>query len=315
MHKSSYLRMEYIVRQYEQIWIKEKQKVNVLDIGSYDVNGTYRTIFNAPVYQYTGMDMSPGPNVDIVPGDIYQWNEIADETFDVVISGQVFEHIEYPWLTIKEIARVLKPSGFCIVIAPSSGMEHKAPKDCYRYYADGLSALAKWADFKVLHVSVGGVPDLCEFDDWTDDWNDACLVAQKKPFMVEGDINMFFQEKRVPVYGYHDIHKLWETEVRRVCRKFDGEKPIALFGAGLIGSTVLEILGADKVAFFIDNSLSKIGKEYRGINVISFDEYRKVSGQYNCLITASYKISLEIRKQLEAAGVEYGMLYDDALGT
>ena len=65
MHKSSYLRMEYIVRQYEQIWIKEKQKVNVLDIGSYDVNGTYRTIFNAPVYQYTGMDMSPGPNVDM----------------------------------------------------------------------------------------------------------------------------------------------------------------------------------------------------------------------------------------------------------
>ena len=40
-----------------------------------------------------------------------------------------------------------------------------------------------------------------------------------------------------------------------------------------------------------------------------------MSGQYNCLITASYKISLEIRKQLEAAGVEYGMLYDDALGT
>ncbi len=315
MHKSSYLRMEYMIRKYEQLWIKEKQKVNVLDIGSYDVNGTYRTIFNAPVYQYTGMDMSPGPNVDIVPRDIYQWTEIADETFDVVVSGQVFEHIEYPWLTIKEIARVLKPSGFCILIAPSSGMEHKAPKDCYRYYADGLSALAKWADFKVLHVSVGGVPDICEFHDWTDDWNDACMVAQKKPFTVEGDINMFFQEKRVPVYGYYDIHKLWETEVRRACREFDGEKLIALFGAGLIGSTVLEILGADKVAFFIDNSLSKIGKEYRGKNVISFDEYRKVNGQYNCLITASFKISLEIGKQLEAAGVEYGMLYDDALGT
>lgn len=304
-----------MIRKYEQLWIKEKQKVNVLDIGSYDVNGTYRTIFNAPVYQYTGMDMSPGPNVDIVPRDIYQWTEIADETFDVVVSGQVFEHIEYPWLTIKEIARVLKPSGFCILIAPSSGMEHKAPKDCYRYYADGLSALAKWADFKVLHVSVGGVPDICEFHDWTDDWNDACMVAQKKPFTVEGDINMFFQEKRVPVYGYYDIHKLWETEVRRACREFDGEKLIALFGAGLIGSTVLEILGADKVAFFIDNSLSKIGKEYRGKNVISFDEYRKVNGQYNCLITASFKISLEIGKQLEAAGVEYGMLYDDALGT
>ena len=125
---------------------------------------------------------------------------------------------------------------------------------------------------------------------------------------------MFFQEKRVSVYGYHDIHKLWETEVKFACRKFDSKKSIVLFGAGLIGGTVLEILGADKVSFFIDNSLSKIGKEYRGKNVISFDEYSKVSGQYNCLITASYKISLEIRRQLEAAGVEYRMLYDAALG-
>lgn len=39
--------------------------------------------------------MVDGPNVDLVPKDIYYWEEITDESFDLVISGQVFEHIEY----------------------------------------------------------------------------------------------------------------------------------------------------------------------------------------------------------------------------
>ena len=61
-----------MVRHYEQFWIRNNVNVNVLDIGSYDVNGTYRKIFNDPIYQYTGMDMSSGPNVDIAPKNIYQ---------------------------------------------------------------------------------------------------------------------------------------------------------------------------------------------------------------------------------------------------
>lgn len=156
MHESSYLRMQYLVKHYEPILKKGKETVKVLDIGSYDVNGTYRGIFDVSEWQYTGLDMEAGPNVDIVPKDPYHWDIIPDETFDLVISGQAFEHIEYPWVTIKEIERVLKPSGFCILTAPSAGVEHKYPKDCYRYYAGGLSALAKWADLKVCHASVGG---------------------------------------------------------------------------------------------------------------------------------------------------------------
>ena len=311
MHKSSFLRMEQIVKNYAPLFAKGKELVKVLDVGSYGVNGTYRSIFSNPVYRYTGLDMLAGPNVDIVPKNIYQWDEIEDESFDLVISGQAFEHIEYPWLTIKEVARILKPSGFCILAVPSSGMEHKAPKDCYRYYGDGLVALAKWADLKVHHVSVGGVPRTDQIGDWIDDWNDAFLAAQKMPFDDEYHCQPFVEEKRVPVYGCRDIHKLWEGATRRAVRGFGSKKPIVLFGAGLIGSTVLDILGKDAVRFFIDNSSDKSGKEYQGVKVLSLVDYLRVKDQYNCLITASYKVSCEIRKQLETAGVEYQMLYDD----
>ena len=37
--------------------------------------------------------------------------EFDDNTFDFVISNQVFEHIRYPLDSYKEIARVLKPGG------------------------------------------------------------------------------------------------------------------------------------------------------------------------------------------------------------
>lgn len=310
MHKSSYLRMEYLLKFYESIWAGNRENVNILEIGSRGAD-TYKKFFTKPAYHYTGLDMVEGVNVDVVPEDIYCWKEIADESFDLVISGQVFEHIEYPWLTIREMARVLKPSGLCVITAPNSGLEHKAPKDCYRYYADGYVALAKWAGMKVHHTSIAGVPETEDERDWINDWNDGCLVAQKEPAETITLGNPFIQERRVPTYGYFDTYRIWELAVQRACKKFDEKKPIALFGAGWIGDMVLDILGADKVYLFVDNSQNKIGKEHRHKKIISFEDYLKESSRYNCLITASYKASMEIKEDMEHRGIPYAILYSE----
>ena len=309
MHRSSYLRMEYLVKFYETYFAKDRKEIKVLDIGSYDMGGTYKEIFQDSQYRYVGMDMSEGPNVDITPKDIYCWEEIEDETFDLVISGQAFEHIEYPWLTIREIARVLKPSGFCIIIAPNSGMEHKAPKDCWRYYGDGLAALAKWGGLKVHHTSVGGVPEGVDALDWFSEWNDACMVAQKAPIQTISGVP-FAKEKHIPI---EDIasRKEWEAAVGQAVRGFAKEKPIVLFGAGWIGDMVLEILGSDRVSYFVDTSKGKIGMEHRGKIVLSFEEYLPKSDGYNCVVTASRGASSEIRKKLQNAGIECRTLYLD----
>lgn len=309
MHRSSFLRMEYLIKYYEPFFTKSNGKINVLDIGSYDMNGTYRAALDESKYHYTGLDMEAGANVDIVPKDIYHWDEIPDESFDLIISGQVFEHIEYPWLTIREIARVLKTSGFCIIIAPNAGAEHKATKDCYRYFADGLAALAKWADLKVHHTSVGGVPEIENPQEWIADWNDGCLVAQKEPSESNLTGNPFIQERRIPTYGYFDTYRIWEPTVRKVCKIFKQKKPFVLFGASWIGDMVLDILGEENVDFFVDNSADKIGKIYRGKRILSFHEYLNVSDRYNCLITASYNASMSIKQQMEEEGVKGVTLY------
>lgn len=129
--------------------------IDVLDIGSMvaqEGQSSYRDVFDRFTgVRYVGLDMAPGRNVDIVAKDPYKF-PLESESFDLVVSGQAFEHIEFPWLTISEIARVLKPGGLAIVIAPSSGPEHRYPQDCWRYYPDGMRALGKWAGLECIHA-------------------------------------------------------------------------------------------------------------------------------------------------------------------
>lgn len=148
--------------------------LSVLDVGSYQVSDkktgepheTYRGFFRPE--DYTGLDVEAGPNVDLVATEPYTF-PIEDETYDLVVSGQAFEHIEYPWLTIREIARVLKTGGTCCLIAPATGKYHAYPVDCYRYYPDGWRALAKWAGLSVVRVKTH----------WDREWSDSVLVAVK----------------------------------------------------------------------------------------------------------------------------------------
>jgi len=132
---------------FRQRYLSErvKEPLRVLDVGSQDVNGSYRQIFAEPLWSYTGLDMTVGLNVDIVLRTPYVWSEVASESADVVISGQAFEHIPYFWITMLEIVRVLKTGGICCILAPSSGPEHRYPLDCWRFYPDGMVALAQFA--------------------------------------------------------------------------------------------------------------------------------------------------------------------------
>lgn len=314
MHRSTYLRMEYLMKYYEPYLLEDgKQTIRVLDIGSYDVNGTYRDLFCGEIYEYTGMDMQKGPNVDIVPADIYHWNEIEDESFDLVISGQVFEHIEFPWLTIKEIDRILKPSGFCMIIAPNAGMEHKAPLDCFRFFSDGLAALAKWAGFFIHHLSVAGIPAPDAAEEWNSVWNDSCLVAQKNPAAKKQIPDPFLFERRaVPLKEeYVNTYKTWELAVAKACETFDGEKPIAIYGAGTMGEVVLDILGEEKVSCFIDSSPDKAGKPYLGKPVISPEEFLHMKNDYHCLVAAMEPAASEIREKLKKRSVSCATLYPE----
>jgi len=175
MHQSSLDKMKWFKENYLREYAG--RQLRILDVGSYDVNGTYKSILNDPAWDYTGADVAAGPNVDIVLQDPYNWSNIPSNSYDVLVSGQVFEHVEWFWITILEMRRVLKPGGTCCILAPAAGYEHKFPVDCWRFYPDGFTAIAKFADLEVLHVSTQW--DSLNYPDGSDQWKDSILVCRK----------------------------------------------------------------------------------------------------------------------------------------
>jgi SAM-dependent methyltransferase len=174
MHNSSFEKMKLFAEVYLDEY--KDRALHILDFGSQSVDGAplvLRNIFSTSNWTYTGVDIVSGHNVDVVLANPYSWDEIASDSLDVVVSGQTFEHVEYFWITMFEIGRVLKPGGIAVLIAPSNGFEHRYPVDCWRFYRDGFAALSKMIDFKFMEG----------FTDWgrTGDaiWCDTIGIFQK----------------------------------------------------------------------------------------------------------------------------------------
>lgn len=149
MHENAMTGMAYFRDKY-----MDREKITkIADIGGLDINGCFRELMCiSSLWLCHGIDIQEGRNVDIVIEDTDNWKELKDESYDVVISGSTFEHIEHPWIAIKEVYRILRPGGYCCIIAPMICPEHKFPDDYWRFMPDGFFALAKWGGLEVQEV-------------------------------------------------------------------------------------------------------------------------------------------------------------------
>lgn len=109
----------------------------VLDVGSYDVNGTLRPLCEELGLIYSGLDLEPGPNVDIVSENPYEF-PLATDSFDVVVSCSTMEHVQAIWRWVPELVRVLKPGGLLAITTHTCWPFHGYPVDCWRIMPDGM---------------------------------------------------------------------------------------------------------------------------------------------------------------------------------
>jgi ubiquinone/menaquinone biosynthesis C-methylase UbiE len=75
---------------------------------------------------------------------------VENDTYDVVLSGQVMEHVRHIWRWMPELARVCRPGGHVITISPVSWPYHEVPYDCWRAYPEGMRALSDEAGLEVV---------------------------------------------------------------------------------------------------------------------------------------------------------------------
>lgn len=112
----------------------------VLDVGSRNINGSYRSMVELLGATYTGLDIVKGENVDVVTSLPYTY-PFEDESFDGVICGNMLHQVPHPWQLFSEMVRVLKPGGLLAVVTVWKWGEASYPEDYFRFMPMGLYTL------------------------------------------------------------------------------------------------------------------------------------------------------------------------------
>jgi SAM-dependent methyltransferase len=106
---------------------------DILECGSLDVNGSIRQDVNEhnPA-KYIGIDLYEGPSVDMTM-DVNNL-QFEEESFDIVITTEMLEHVENWHKAMDEMKRVLKVGGLFMATTRMPGFpRHGYPSDYWRF--------------------------------------------------------------------------------------------------------------------------------------------------------------------------------------
>jgi len=107
----------------------------------------------SPVWTYTGCDIEPGDNVDLVLRDGLHL-DTDGHGWDVLISGQCLEHVERPWELLPGVVKALRPGAWAFITAPWRWRVHRYPLDCWRILPDGMRVLLADAGLTVVETYI-----------------------------------------------------------------------------------------------------------------------------------------------------------------
>lgn len=114
----------------------------VLDLGS--GGRPYRYLFPNAL----GADLNYASGVD-VQVDAHHL-PFKDNSFNMIVSTEMLEHLERPWEAVAQMRRVIKPGGKLILTTRFIFPIHGAPYDYFRYTKFGLRSLFK--DWKIISL-------------------------------------------------------------------------------------------------------------------------------------------------------------------
>jgi SAM-dependent methyltransferase len=154
-------RMKQFVQEYDLL-----KGQTIIDVGAYDLNGSYRVLFKDSTSKYWATDIIEGGGVDFLVGS-EQWGKMKGKA-DAVICGQTLEHCQDIPSLLNQMLDLLKPGGLLCVIAPSAGHPHH-PTWSQHFPIGEMTRYVKGAGFEILTCTIDPTPE----------WHDCCCVARK----------------------------------------------------------------------------------------------------------------------------------------
>lgn len=132
---------------------------NILDSGCGVMPYKELILKNKKATSYIGLDIESGLNYENVQPD-FLWDGITmpfdNDTFDVVLSTEVLEHVLNPDLYLLEVKRVLKPGGVFFFTVPFLMSFHEVPNDYYRYTPYALEEIFSRIGFTNIKINAMG---------------------------------------------------------------------------------------------------------------------------------------------------------------
>lgn len=125
----------------QQLRAEDVRGRSVLEVGSCDPEARVRSMVR-PLQpaRYTGIDMVPGPGVDVVCPAERLLDHFAPGSFDVVISTEVLEHVQDWRSVVHNLKAVLRENAVLIVTTRSPGFEfHGYPLDFWRFEPEDVT--------------------------------------------------------------------------------------------------------------------------------------------------------------------------------
>ena len=142
MHRAAFAYVQHVVAALQP-------RTRIVEFGARDVNGSVRPLF--PGVPYIGVDLIPGPGVDVLGGGAtYE----PPSPPDTVLCLEVFEHTPDAPLIIANAAHILAPGGMLIATMatdprrPHSGLDGGPLRDGEFYRNVRPDDLVDW-----LHVA------------------------------------------------------------------------------------------------------------------------------------------------------------------
>lgn len=147
------------IKRYKKLAEKHRNG-KILIIGAGDKIEWYNSIFNDKSLVITS-DVHTQFNPDIVV-DCHQI-PFANESFDLVIAGQVLEHTFKPWVVAKEVERIVKTNGNILIEIPFNFPYHSPPYDFFRFTFTGLRSLFTKCNLNDFEVTEGNASSVAVY--------------------------------------------------------------------------------------------------------------------------------------------------------
>jgi SAM-dependent methyltransferase len=140
--------------EFGRTWLHKEDVQNqcVIEVGSRNVNGSLRSGVEAlgPA-SYVGVDLFPGPGVDVVCDAEDLVARFGENSFDLLICTEVVEHVRRWQVVINNFKALLKPNGHLLLTTRSFGFpQHDYPFDFWRYEIADMEAI--FGDFEIEQV-------------------------------------------------------------------------------------------------------------------------------------------------------------------